>query len=396
MAKVKRTWHILLPDWSEHDAIWQSEKPFALWPVGNQPLIAHWMDEAVHQEIQHITLYTADRPAELRAYLNRGAYWSRPIEVCPIRSDEEAPVDARPLVGLPRANRLPSPIEGQTGLLQHWLHLNRRWLDNLQDYTLKIEVQHPSGGWVGPHTSIHPSAKLVPPFWIQAKGEVGAGAQIGPYACIGENTIVDQNAIVQNSFVLPGTMVGSNTSLDGVAAQGGLLLDGRNGCRVAIADSFILSDIGDSISSANWSERLAALALFCLLSPIAALGRLDWSELEAHDGRGGALRLKTGRKGRLLIRRWHWLKEVVKGRMRLVGILPRPVDWQAETADAEVSRRLISTTPGVLALSDVHDCHSPCDPTEWIHASYQAFASDKSIRKLLRAQIWKLAFKSIA
>ena len=391
---MKRAWHLLLPDWSEFDRLWKSEIPFALWPVGNQPLIAYWMDQAVHEEIDAIILYTADRPSELRKFLSDGLFWSRELEVVPIRSDNEAPDDAIPVVGLPRANRLPAPIEGDAGLLKHWLHLNREWLENLDDYSLKIEVQHPAGGWVGPHTRIHPTAKLVAPFWMHGRCEVGAGAQIGPNACIGGNTIIDENAIVRDSFVLPGTMVGSNTTLDQVAVDGGLLLDSKHGCRVPIADAFILSDISDSIASASWTERFMALFLFCLLSPLAALSRIDWSELEAQDGRGGALRLKTGKRGWIILQRLYWLREVVKGRMRLVGILPRPIGWQAETADKEVAQRLISTTPGVLSLSDIHDCHSPLDPTEWIHASYQALSADKNISKLVRSQIWKIAFKS--
>lgn len=392
---MKKTWQLLLPDWSAYDTLWQSEKPFSLWPIGNQPFIAYWMDQAVAEEINHITIYTADRPNELRTYLNGGAFWSRPVTVAPIRSDEEAPDDAIPVVGLPHLNRLPTPIEGEAGLLQQWLRLNRNWLDSLQDHTLKIEVKHASGGWIGPHVRIHPTAKLVTPFWIQGKCEVGARATVGPYACIGDNTIIDENAIVERSIVLPGTMVGCNTSLNEVAVEGGLLLDSKHGCRVPITDSFILSDISEKISSPSILERLIALFLFCVVSPAAALSRVDWSELEAHDGRGGALRLKTGNQGRLIVRRWHWLKEVVKGRMRLVGILPRPLDWTTEGADTDVTRRLAKTPPGVIALSDVHDCHTPLDPTEWIHASYQALCNDKSVSKLVRSKLIKLALKAI-
>ena len=391
---MKHTWQLLLPDWSDFDKLWQSERPFALWPVGNQPLIAYWMDQAVREEVEHITIFTADRPAEVRAFLKEGAYWSRSLEIIPIKSDEEAPENAIPIVGLPHANRLADSLDGDAGLIKNWLRINREWLDHLDDHTLKIEVQHPSGGWVGPHTRIHPSAKLVAPFWIQGKCEIAAGAQIGPHACIGENSIVDDNAIITNSIVLPGTMVGSNTALEGVAVEGGLLLDSKHGCRVSITDSFILSDISDKIASTSWRERLFALLLFCLLTPIAALSRIDWSEIETHDGRGGAMKLKTGKKGWLVLRRLHWLKEVAKGRMYLVGILPRPTDWSSDSADKDVERRLVATPPGVISLSDVHGCHSPCDPTEWIHASYQALSPDRSIKKLIRSQAWKTAFKS--
>ncbi|MBC2606527.1 hypothetical protein [Pelagicoccus albus] len=392
---MKRTWQLLLPDWSEYDTLWQSDRPFALWPIGNQPLISYWLDQAVSEEIDQITIYTADRPNEIRDYLQDGAFWSRPVSVVPIRNDEDAPFEAIPVVGLPNANKLPKPIEGEAGLIQQWLRLNNKWLDDLDDHSLKIEVKHSSGGWIGPHVSIHPKAKLVPPFWIQGKCKIGSEAQVGPYACIGQNAIIDENASVQHSIVLPGTMVGSNTSLNNVTVDGGLLLDAKRGCRVAITDSFILSDISEQLTSPGFLERIVALFLFCLVTPMAALSRVDWSELEAHDGRGGAMRLKTGNRGRLIVRRWHWLKQVVIGRMRLVGILPRSLDWSSETADSDVARRLATVPPGVIALSDMHDCHSPLDPTEWIHASYQALCDDKSISKLVRSSLLRLAFKPI-
>lgn len=390
---MNKSWNLLLPDWSELDTVWRSPRPFCLWPIGNQPLVAHWMDEAVNQGIGHLSLYTADRPADLRRFLNDGAYWSRSLEIVPIRNDDEAPDDAIPVVGLPNDNRLSKPLEGPAALLEHWLALNRYWLDTLDEHALKIEIRYGDRGWIGPRARIHPSARLVPPFWIQGKCSVGAGAQIGPYACIGENAIIDEQAIVTNAFVLPGTLVGRNTTLDGVAVEGGLLLDSKRGCRVSITDDFILSDIGKSIKGASFGERLLALFLFTILSPVAALSRVDWSELEVHDGRGGAMTLKTGESGWLILRRWHWLKEVVKGRMRLVGILPRPIGWD-RAEDEETRRRLISIPPGVLALSDVHDCHDPRDPMEWIHASYQATSVDKGVRRSIASQMWRVAFKS--
>ena len=391
---MKRTWKLLIPDWSSLDQLWENPNPFCLWPVGHEPLIAHWMDEAVAQEVDCIEIYTADRPAEIRAFLSNGDYWSRELSIIPIAHDDLAPEDAIPVVGLPRHNKLSNQLgESRGALLQHWLTLNHQWLEGLDDYSLKIEVQREPGGWIGPHTRIHPSAKLKPPYWIKGKCDIGAGAQIGPFASIAHNVIVDANATITESFVLPNTLVGRNTSLDRVVVDGNLLLDSKRGSRVTITDAFILSDISGRLKKASLFERFCALTLFTLLSPIAALTRVDWSELEAHDGRGGALRLKTGRQGWIILRRWHWLKEVAKGRMRLIGILPRPMDWDIETGQ-DMKRKLTSTLPGVFSLSDAHDCHCPSDPMEWIHASYQAMHSEREIKSLLRPKIWKIAFKS--
>ena len=390
---MKKKWKLLAPDWCVYDDLWRNPDPFCLWPVGNQPFIAHWMDRAVDESIDAIELFVSDRPAAVRDYLNEGAFWSRQVTVTPIAADERAPDDAIPLVGLPRDNTIESPIGSSADLLRHWLNLNLRWLEQIEYYELRVQRRQEPRGWIGPRVRVHPTAELVEPYWIQGDCDIGPGAEIGPGACIGENTIIDQDASIVDSMVLSGTMVGRNTLLDRVAVDGGLLLDTKRGCRVPVTDSFILSDLGDRLRKAPLAERLLAALLFVFASPIVALSKIEWDTLDAHDGMGGALHLKTGKNGCLLARRWHWLKEVFKGRMRLIGILPRPIDWSIES-DRELDQRLKEASPGFLALSDLHDCHNPSEPNEWIHASYQALSGDKNIRKLIRSSFWKLAFKS--
>ncbi len=388
---MKKKWKLLVPDWCSLDELWQNTDPFCLWPVGNQPLVAHWMDRAVDEAIDDIEIFISDRPTAVRHYLNSGAYWSRKIKVTPISTDDKAPDDAIPLIGLPHDNTIDEPIASSADLLRHWLSLNQRWLEQIDLYKLRVETPLTERGWVGSQVRIHPSAKLVAPYWIQGKSDIGAFAEIGPFACIGANTIIDENASVRNSIVLPGTMVGRNTSLHQVAVEGGLLLDAKHGCRVPITDAFILSNLGQRICKTSIRERLLAISLFVLASPIVALSHIDWTIIEAHDGSGGALELKTGENGCLLARRWHWLREVFKGRMRLIGILPRPLEWNIND-DRELDQRLKEARPGVLSLSDLHNCHNAYEPNEWIHASYQALSGDKNIRKLIRGNFWKLAF----
>lgn len=391
---MKKKWKLLAPDWFSIDDLWQNPAPFCLWPIGNQPFIAHWMDRAVDESIDEIEFYISDRPSAVRDYLDNGAYWSRNLKIIPISSDEKAPDDAVPLLGLPLDNTIDAPIENSADLLRHWLSLNRRWLEQIDLYRLRVEKPRVERGWVGPQVRIHPSAKLIAPYWIHGKCDIGANAEIGPFACIGENTIIDENASVCNSIVLPGTMVGRNTSLQEVAVDGGLLLDSKRGCRVPITDTFILSSLGERVRKTSFAERLIAISLFIVIAPVVALSRIDWTTLEAHDGNGGAFRLKTGSNGILLARRWHWLKEVFKGRMRLIGILPRPLAWTIES-DNELDQRLKEARPGVISLSDLHHCHNTGAPNEWIHASYQVLSGDRNVRKLIRGNFLKLAFMKV-
>ena len=392
---MKREWKLLVPNWSHLDEIWRNAKPFCLWPIGNQPLISHWMDYAVSSGIERVEFFVSDRPTEVRSFLRDGSYWSRSVSVTSISSDEDAPEDSVPLLGLPPDNKIQGSLDSPADLQKHWLSLNLVWLDRGDEYEFHIERQKCPHGWVGPQSRISPTAVLKPPYWIQGKCDIADGARIGPNACIGENTIVDSNAIVQNSVVLPGTLVGRNTSLNKVAVDGGLLMDIERGCRIRISDSFILSDLAGRAKKAPIGERIIAILLFAIICPFVALSRIDWTTVEAHDGRGGKLRLKTGLNGRLLYRRWHWLREVFKGRMRLIGILPRPLEWDIEN-DRELGQRLKESSPGLFSLADLHGCHEATDTNEWIHASYQALEAEKNISRMIRSSFWKLAFKRFA
>jgi len=57
-----------------------------------------------------------------------------------------------------------------------------------------------------------------------------------------------------------------------------------------------------------------------------------------------------------------------------------------------VGNRLREAAIGIFSLADTHGVHSADSPDEWIHAALQAI--DPSTRKLLRSQLWSLAWKS--
>src|SRR5438094_7559629 len=96
----EKIWKLVAPDYGALDTVWKNPKPFVLWPVGPQPLLAHWMDEAVRLGVERVEIYVADRPAEVRGWLEGGAYWSRVATVMPIAKELDAPVDALRVDGL--------------------------------------------------------------------------------------------------------------------------------------------------------------------------------------------------------------------------------------------------------------------------------------------------------
>ena len=86
-----KTLFLLAPDFAALDTIWRNALPFVLWPVGSQPLLAHWLDEAVRLAFDEVQIFTADRPSDLRQFLNEGNYWSTKISVVPLTDDASAP-----------------------------------------------------------------------------------------------------------------------------------------------------------------------------------------------------------------------------------------------------------------------------------------------------------------
>ena len=247
MRNEQKTWQLLAPDWSKLDTIWQNPLPFVLWPIGSQPLLAHWLDEAVRRGFEEVELYVADRATEVKAFLRDTPYWPKKLKVISLRREADAPATAERMDGLP-VGELCASLPCEPGeLLSYWLELRNAWLAGRSPDEVTLETFHPAGGWVGPHAKIHRSVRLRAPFWIGARAEIGANCEIGPNAFVGEHSILDENVEVVQACVLPDTYLGKNTRLFQSAAAGGTLIDFRRGCRVEIAERFILGPVGESV-----------------------------------------------------------------------------------------------------------------------------------------------------
>jgi NDP-sugar pyrophosphorylase family protein len=209
---------LVAPDFAALDTIWRNPLPFVLWPIGPQPLIAHWMDDAVRQGFDEVEVYVADRPAAVRLALEGGVYWSRPVRVIPIASEADAPADALRVDHFPDAPAAPFSGDARQ-LLEHWFDLQKAWLASRGKERVVIDERHPSGGWIGPHANVHPSAKLTAPFWIGPNARIGEDCQLGPHALIGENSILGSNVEVENACLLPNTCLGHNTRSAGRASS---------------------------------------------------------------------------------------------------------------------------------------------------------------------------------
>lgn len=366
---------LVAPDFAALDTAGRRSDPAILWPVGGQPFAAHWMDYAVRLGCKKVILHAVDRPAEVRASLGSGAAWSLHLEIL----SDAAPSDAIAMVGLP-GEMPPTAPTTPAELLEWWFALNSRWLAGRDPAAVSID-QFRQGGWIGPRVRIHPSALLKPPFWIGAGSEIGADCRLGPDALIGPGCLLEKDVHVENSLVLPRTFLGRHLDLHARIVDGGTVLDRATATRVAIADKFIASTLGPAGERVPWHERFSA-ALLWLPAALLALGAGAPVLRTVRLPGGNRLNLATRPRGPLLARRSAWLRLVVSGQLRLVGILPREI-----VADLlpENRRLLEDALPGVFALSDVHGVHSTEEPEESVHALYQIAVpeSDALVRKSL-------------
>jgi hypothetical protein len=387
----KKILRLVAPNFADLDTIWRNPLPFVLWPIGPQPLIAHWMDEAVRRGFDEVEVYVSDRPTAVRLALEGGAYWSRPVRVIPIAGEADAPAGSERVDHFP--NAAPETIPGEARqLLEYWFELQKAWLASRCPKEVAIDEQHASGGWIGPHASVHPSAELRAPFWIGRNARIGAGCHVGPNAVIGEESILGNNVEVEEACILPNTCMGHNTRLSRALADGSALVDWARGCRVDIAERFIMRHVVGSREGTAFLGRAVAFVTYGLLAPFAQLcNHAGWTTREVVTQSGKAISLLTGLAGPLWARRWPWLWQIARGQFGWIGILPRAADDWKRVPD-EVLHQIRSCRCGMFSLADLHGCHDPGDPEESIHAIYQALQADPRSRKLVMRNLWKIAW----
>ncbi len=346
---------LLLPDWGQVDTVLASPKPFALWQIGDQPLIYHWLDHAVNQRLLTLQIFVADRPDAIRKAMSEATLWPIEWEVIPIKNASDPRVrSALPVTGLPWWN--PSGIAPSDGwkLLDHWFALERSWLDT-------AITKAPEGAAngidlaIGRGASVHPSATLKFPVYIGDGAIIGEECEIGPYASIGAGSMIAGGNLVAYSKVAPRTILGMHTALDHCYLQGGLLANLRHRGLVPKIEAF-LADGWET--SERTSEKSAK-------PPISerAEALYAWAKLEFLKATGGISELAAARLPKI--------RDAVLGRGRLYGVLPRS-SQDLEALDPEWTKILSSAQVGAISLADAHGCHTVRDAMEPLHAVYQS------------------------
>lgn len=377
MEPQRKIWKLGLPDWAEIDTVWKFPQPFALWTIGEQALLFHWLDAAVDNEVDHLVLYVADRPASVREAMEANKLWpiTWEIKAVPtIQSDlcdeivNRLPKEKAPLHPLP---------EDGWSLIQYWRKIENDWLD------IFVKETEAFGQLiaVGKHCEISANAKLIPPYWIGDFVSIGPGCQIGPYAVIEDGCVLEGGNCLEDTHMGHHTYLGPETDLKKATLFRNLLINLKYQARVDNLEPFLASNVNSNkpsidANTPDWRERL--VALLALLS----WGNVSPRSEESFTGIDG--KTWPTLPGPKLSDRAAWLKLVFLGKMRLFGVPPRE-----ETALSDISKEwqsILREAPvGAFSYADVMSAQDIGSIEEAMHCVYQITGDPESCKRLFSA-----------
>jgi len=353
---------LTLPDWSRFDTLVKSELPYALWQVGDQPLLYHWLDYAVNQGATRVIILCYDRPGFVKEYMEKATLWPIKFHIKSVPADYREK-DSLWVASLPYSKNPNPTINSEWDLLDHWFFTYKEWFD----YVFNDEKSELGTLAIGRFCSIHPTARLRMPIWIGDYVSIGPGCIIGPYASIGEGSILEGPSSIKYAVISQQTYLTGNTELNHAFLIGCMLINLKYKACIENIDPRIANPLERAKDKPILIERFGALFLYFLFRFMALFAKRK----ERHEWKGINGLNYIEYDGSLWLARRHWLKYVWLGKMRLVGILPR-TESQLLELPKEWHNLISKIPPGVYAYSDLHGCHSAENGQEHIHAIYQA------------------------
>ncbi len=354
------------------DTVRDDPLPFAMWPVGEQALLFHWLDAAVDQGTKRVELWVADRPFEVRQQVADASLWPIQIEVRSVPSVDRAAVDDS-VNRLPKSPALTKIPEDGWSLIEHWFQLEQEWLVRFTEET----KDYGNFAAIGKYCEIAADVQLHPPYWIGSCVSIGPGTSIGPGAVIEDGCILAGEHRIERAHVGAHTYLAPNTELVEACLRGNELLNFRHRAKVSGLEAFLAGGLqtakGQTEVRPSLRDRCYALKLY-----------LHWankgfdSEAEFTDLQG---RLRPVLPDFSPQARGPWLKQVVAGKMNLFGITPRP-ETTIRELPSEWQNILRQSAPGAFSYADVVGVHEVGSEEEVMHCIYQSAAPDGHCREL--------------
>jgi hypothetical protein len=382
--------------------------PLALAPLLGKSVLEYWLEALAARGAKHVVVLASDRPDQVRTAVGDGRRWGLQVDLIPQARElsvAEARKKFRPLdeTGWLATDDIMvlDNLPGQSG---------RSMWESYADYFAAVQAWLPHalgparigareiqpGVWVGMHSQVDPTARLIAPCWIGDNALIAEGATIGPNAFIDDRVVVETGARVEQSVVWPETFVGRLVAVRNSVANGSLLLNWVTGSCLQVPDAFLLGPLGGRRfhrTRTSLVGRAAALGAMTVTAPLAVvmmgvailrgetplrvrLGVRAQSSLRHRTHETFAYYELTG--GGNWLRRWPQFWSVFCGDLTWVGNRPlRPSQAFALTNDFE--RLWLAAPTGLVSLADAYGCTEGVHPDACAHASFYAVNQNRRL-----------------
>ncbi len=162
------------------------------------------------------------------------------------------------------------------------------------------------GVWASRGAYVDPSAKLIPPVLLGVDTIIRAGATVGPRVFLGDRSVVERNTRMDDTMVAPGTIVGENLALSGIAIDPRGTQDLFTGEHATIDETLLLAP-RDKHHRGNPLGRAVALLLLIVMAPIWLLMRAKTAFVRSSERN-------------TLLTLWRQLMEATRGDRNFVGL----------------------------------------------------------------------------
>jgi len=246
--------------------------------------------------------------------------------------------------------------------------------------------------WLSRNVSLHPTATIKPPVYINENSRIGKGIKLGPYVVIGKGCVLDADCTVIGSVVFPGSYVGEGLELNDVIVDKNCLINVRFDTTVSISENFILGGtsgpgIGQWLSRVfsqgialllllvSWPVILATALVLSLVrrGPVVfkkeaiqlpaptdeaqwhTFSLLSFARDNKDEGRGGRSSLKH-----LFLQFLPGLINIAKGNLRFVGVSPRTKE-EVKALSQDWRALYLKTKPGIVSEAYVNYGDTPSE-----------------------------------
>lgn len=201
-----------------------------------------------------------------------------------------------------------------------------------------------SNGWIQRGVVLHPSVRLVEPFFVGEECRVEKNVTIGPGAIVGAGSLIDEGAEVVNSVLAAQTYLGRLASVERAVVRGSRLVNLRIGGAIDVEDAFILGTLREKkgrnliLGILDW---MVAGVLWVLTLPWRVVGKNVPVRVIGGVGPNGTVKeveVSRGARAEGEARPRSYFRAVVvpglssvlAGKIGLIGFpMRRPEDWRA-------------------------------------------------------------------